>query len=68
MLNWLIKILLKLKLKKDPCWLASVFPVDERTDINVLVERQLENGVQYGTRFTPYPKKEETDDEQSQAG
>ena len=38
MLDKLIKILLRMKFRKHPEWLATTFPIDEITDIHVIVE------------------------------
>lgn len=54
MLNKIIKLLLRLKLRRDPGWLGSSFAMDENTDIHVLVERWVTIGDEsihcYGTK------------------
>lgn len=39
MLNKIIKLLLRFKMRHDPGWLGSSFGMDENTDVHVLVER-----------------------------
>lgn len=54
MLNKIIKLLLRLKLRREPGWLGTSFAMDENTDVHVLVERWYTFGAKsfhcYGTK------------------
>ena len=54
MLNKIIKMLLRLKIRRDPGWFGSSFAIDLNTDVHVLVERWYTFGPKsfhcYGTR------------------
>lgn len=55
MLNKIIKLLLRLKLRRDPEWLVTSFAMDENTDVHVVVERWYTCGAKsfhcYGTKI-----------------
>lgn len=50
MLNKLIKILLLMKLRKDPEWCGTTFGINETTDIHVIVETWRCGNHCFGTR------------------
>ena len=54
MLNKIIKLLIRLKLRRDPAWFGSSFAINENTDVHVLVERWYTFGEKtfhcYGTK------------------
>lgn len=39
MLNKIIKLLIRFKLRRDPGWIGVSFGLDDNTDVHVLVER-----------------------------
>ena len=50
LLNKLIKVLLRYKLRKQPEWMGTSFTIDEMTDVHCLVETW-RNGIHFfGTR------------------
>lgn len=50
MLNKLIKILLRMKLRKDPEWCGTTFGINETTDIHVVVDTWRRGKHCFGTR------------------
>lgn len=58
MLNKIIKLLLQLKLRRDPGWIGMSFGLDENTDVHVLVERWYTFGDRtfhcYGTKVEEF--------------
>lgn len=50
MLNKLIAALLRYKIHRNPEWMATTFPIDEVTDIHVVVETWRNGKHFYGTR------------------
>lgn len=50
MLDKFIKALLRYKIHKNPEWLATSFPIDETTDIHVIVEKWRNGKHFFGTR------------------
>lgn len=53
MLDKLIAALLRYKIHKHPEWLATTFPIDEVTDIHVIVEKWRNGKHFFGTREEP---------------
>jgi hypothetical protein len=39
MLNKIIKLLIRFKLRRDPGWIGTSFGLNDNTDVHVLVER-----------------------------
>ena len=54
LIDWLIKKLILLKLKRQPEWMAWNIGVDERCDVHINVSRYYDDYYTIGTLKVPY--------------